>query len=128
MSTDVSKVSAVHAFIIEDDYLISRSIQDMLGELGFTSFSFARSEDAAIAGATGEDFDLITVDAHLLPGDGIKAVGAICAGRRDIPVVFVTGYASEILERVPGAVIVEKPVTQTALQTAVFAVLAQREW
>lgn len=116
----------MHAFIIEDDYLISRSIQDMLGELGFTSFSFARSEDAAVAGANGENFDLITADAHLLPGDGIKAVQTICA-RRDIPVVFVSGYASDIRDRVQGAVIVEKPIKQAALEEAVGMVLAQRK-
>lgn len=116
----------MHAFIIEDDYLISRSIQDMLGELGFTSFSFARSEDAAVAGANGENFDLITADAHLLPGDGIKAVQTICA-RRDIPVVFVSGYASDIRDRVQGAVIVEKPIKQAALEEAVRMVLAQRK-
>ncbi len=116
----------MHAFIIEDDYLISRSIQDMLGELGFTSFSFARSEDAAVAGANGENFDLITADAHLLPGDGIKAVQTICA-RRDMPVVFVSGYAADIRDKVPGAVIVEKPIKQASLEEAVRTVLTQRK-
>ena len=38
------------AFIIEDDYLISQAIADMLSELGFSKFGFARSEDAAIMG------------------------------------------------------------------------------
>ena len=61
----------MHAFIIEDDYLIGRSIQDMLTDLGFTAFSFARSEDAAVAGAAGERFDLITADVRLVPGDGL---------------------------------------------------------
>ena len=41
----------MHAYIIEDDYLISKALQDMLEELGFTKFSFARSEDAAHASA-----------------------------------------------------------------------------
>jgi CheY-like chemotaxis protein len=67
----------LHAFIIEDDYLISQTIQDLLGPLGFSRFSFARSEDTAIAGATGEKFDLITADSRLLPGDGVRAVETI---------------------------------------------------
>ena len=82
----------MHAFIIEDDYLIGQAIQEMLGGVGFTCFSFATSEAAAIAGAAGgEMFDLITADARLLPGDGVKAVEVICAHRK-IPVVFITGY------------------------------------
>ena len=54
----------MHALIIEDDYLIGRSLQDMLTDLGFTAFSFAKSEDAAILAAArivadvppGQDF------------------------------------------------------------------------
>ena len=44
----------MHAFIIEDEYLIGQALRDMLEPLGFTSFSFARSEDAAVMGARGE--------------------------------------------------------------------------
>ena len=81
----------MHAYIIEDDYLISKALQDMLEELGFTKFSFARSEDAAVLGAHQPHIDLISADVRLLPGDGVRAVEAICA-ERDIPVVFITGY------------------------------------
>ncbi len=121
----------VHAFIIEDDYLISQAIQDILGDLGFTSFSFARSEDAAIAGANGEAFDLITADVRLLPGDGVKAVETICA-KRHIPVIFVTGYAPDIKERLqdrlPGATIVEKPIKEAELLAAVRKVLGDLQF
>ncbi len=64
----------MHAFIIEDEYLIGQSLRDMLEQLGFTSFSFARSEDAAVMGATAQKIDLITADVRLLPGDGVRAV------------------------------------------------------
>jgi DNA-binding response OmpR family regulator len=117
----------VHAFIIEDDYLIGRSIQDMLSDLGFTAFSFARSEDTAVAGAAGERFDLITADVRLVPGDGLKAVEAIRAGR-GTPVVFITGYADDLRDRLHGPLvglpIVEKPVKAAALEAAVRAALA----
>lgn len=116
----------MHAFIIEDDYLISQAIQDMLGPLGFTSFSFARSEDAAVAGATEQVFNLITADARLLPGDGVKAVETICANRR-VPVIFISGYASDILERVPHAIVIGKPIKEPQLREAVVAVLGQHQ-
>jgi two-component system, response regulator PdtaR len=112
----------MRAFIIEDDYLIARSICDMLEPLGFTKFSFARSEDAAVMGAQSEQIDLITADVRLLPGDGVEAVEAICRDRH-IPVLFVTGYTDELKERLPSAVFVQKPIKPSMLAAAVANVL-----
>lgn len=116
----------MHAFIIEDDYLISRSLQDLLGDLGFTAFSFARSEDAAVLAATGaETYDLVTADVRLLPGDGIKAAEAFRAGT---PLVFVTAYAEELADRLAGRLadvpIVQKPVKPAEFEAAVRRALA----
>lgn len=108
----------MHAFIIEDNYLIAQALQDMLESLGFTSFSFARSEDAAVAGANEQKIDLITADVRLLPGDGVRAVDAICA-RRSIPVIFITGYKEELLDRVPNASVIQKPINEEELAVAV---------
>jgi len=114
----------MHAFIIEDNYLIAQSFRDMLESLGFTSFSFARSEDAAVAGANEQRIDLITADVRLLPGDGVAAVRAICA-RRAIPVIFITGYKEELSDRVPGAEAIQKPVNEEELAGAVRRILSQ---
>jgi DNA-binding response OmpR family regulator len=108
----------VRAFIIEDDYLIAQALQDMLERLGFRSFSFARSEDAAVLGAGGQPIDLITADVRLLPGDGLNAVRTICE-TRNIPVIFITGYADELTDRAPDAVVVQKPVDEAELAAAV---------
>lgn len=112
----------MHAFVIEDDYLISEALQDMLERLGFSEFSFARSEDAAVFGATERPIDLITADVRLLPGDGVRAVEAICT-RRQIPVIFVTGYAEELQGRVPNATVIQKPINEGQLGAAVRKVL-----
>lgn len=115
----------MHAFIIEDDYLIGQTLQDMLERLGYTRFSFARSEDAAVLGASGEPIDLITADVRLLPGDGLNAVRTICE-RRDIPVVFITGYADELIDRAPEAVVVQKPIQEDELKAAIRKATARR--
>ena len=114
----------MHAFIIEDEYLIGRSLQDMLEPLGFTSFSFARSEDVAVMGARAPTIDLITADVRLLPGDGLKAVEEICA-TRDIPVIFITGYKEELEERAPHVTVLQKPVKEPELAATVRKVLGQ---
>lgn len=115
----------MHAYIIEDDYLISKALEDMLEELGFTKFSFARSEDAAVLGAHQPHIDLISADVRLLPGDGVRAVEAICA-ERDIPVVFITGYREELEERKPDATVLEKPVKPDELAEAVRKLLGDK--
>ena len=76
-------------------------------------------------GASDQDFDLITADVRLLPGDGVKAVEAICA-KRHIPVVYITAYAEELRDRVPDAIVVQKPVKPDILATAVRSALNQR--
>ena len=108
----------MHAYIIEDDYLIARALQDMLDDLGFTQFSFARSEDAAVMSAKDANIDLITADVRLLPGDGVNAVEAICA-ERNLPVLFITAYREELEERKPGAVVLQKPVKKEEFAEAV---------
>lgn len=117
----------MHAFIIEDEYLIARSLQDSLEDLGFTSFSFSRSEDAAVMGARAQQIDLITADIRLLPGDGLKAVEAI-RQHRNVPVVFITGYAPELEERLGGrmanAVVLQKPLKRVELEEAVRHLLS----
>ena len=116
----------MHAFIIEDDYLIAKALQDMLEELGFTKFSFARSEDAAIMGANQSDIDLISADVRLLPGDGVNAVEAICADR-DIPVLFITGYREELEERKPDAVVLQKPGKKEELAAAIGRLMQRKQ-
>lgn len=116
----------MHAYIIEDEYLIARSLQDMLEPLGFTSFSFARSEDVAVMAAEAQSIDLITADVRLLPGDGVRAVEAICT-RRSIPVIFITGYKDELKDRLPGATVIQKPVKEEELAATVRQVLAKAQ-
>jgi DNA-binding response OmpR family regulator len=114
----------MHAFIIEDDYLIAQALRDSLDDLGFTTFSFARSEDAAVMGANEQNIDLITADVRLLPGDGVRAVEEICA-RRAIPVIFITGFKEELLDRVPKAIVLQKPVKEDELAAAVRQALGR---
>ena len=120
-----ARQNTMHAFIIEDEYLIGQSLSDMLESLDFTTFSYARSEDAAVAGAHERGIDLITADVRLLPGDGVRAVEAICA-KRDMPVIFITGYKDELLDRAPSATVIQKPVNEEELAAAVRQVLGDR--
>ena len=80
------------------------------------------SEDAAVMGIGNRPVDLITADVRLLPGDGLRAVETISANR-NIPVIFITGYADELKDRAPDAIVVQKPIKPDELESAVNEVL-----
>jgi DNA-binding response OmpR family regulator len=113
----------MHALIIEDEVLVGMAIADVLRDNGCTSFDFAASFEAAVAVALIRCPDLITADVRLGPGNGIDAVQSICASK-SIPVIFITGTGSEVRERCPELLVIDKPFSVAQVAAAVRAVIA----
>jgi CheY-like chemotaxis protein len=110
----------MHALIIEDECLTALSIEGHLRDLGFTSFTFATSEEEAITAAAHRCPNLITSDVQLSSGCGIDAVQRICA-EIYIPILFITGTALLVRERCPWAVVIDKPFGTDSLHNGVKA-------
>ena len=108
----------MHALIIEQDMWIVLMIEDVLRDLGYTSFAVASSPEAAIAAATMRCPDLITSDIRLDVGTGIEAVRQICSAKA-IPVVFVTATPWEVRQINASAVVVPKPFGAETLKQGV---------
>ena len=108
----------MHALIIEDEPLIAMSIEDALRPCGYTSFDFAGSAREAIAAARLRCPDLVTSDVQLAPGCGIDTVTELC-GAEAIPVVFITGIAWAVQDRLAGHVVVDKPFIMDQIARAV---------
>ena len=113
----------MHALIIEDEFLIAITIEDVLRDCGFTSFDIAASVEKAVAAATRRCPDLITADVQLRPGSGIAAVETICGGPA-IPVIFITGNVADAKERLPEHQVLNKPFSEALLIAAVASALA----
>lgn len=113
-----------HALIIEDELLLAFSVQEALGQLGYSTFAIATSMAQAIEAAERQCPDLIVADHRITDGTGTEAVQRICSDRA-IPVVFVTSSEPEVLARLPEALVVPKPFTVSHLQTAVDAAVAR---
>lgn len=113
-----------HALIIEDELLLAFSVQEALGELGYSTFAIATSMVQAIEAAEKQCPDLIVADHRITDGTGTEAVQAICSSKA-IPVVFVTGSAPEVRAHLPEALIVPKPFAPSDLETAVSAAVAR---
>jgi CheY-like chemotaxis protein len=61
--------------------------------------------------------------------NGVEAADAVRAFRHDIAVLFVSGYAADVLPRGPGAdelSLLAKPFTKAALAKALRETLARR--
>jgi CheY-like chemotaxis protein len=94
-------------------------IEDVLREMGYTSFDVAAEQAAAIDLAMIRCPDLITADDRLTQGSGIAAVRHICA-HIAIPVVFITGVETGV----PDAVCLVKPFRPAELHEAVETAIA----
>ena len=112
----------MHALIIEDESMIAMAIEDILRELGFTTFDIAPSAQMAIDAAARRCPDLITSDVQLEPGCGITTVFQICADVV-IPVIFITGNLADVTRRAPEYRALSKPFSVAQLSSAVAAAL-----
>jgi CheY-like chemotaxis protein len=113
--------------VIEDDAIVSLSIENILTEAGYVVLSCcARGEDAlAIAEQQGPD--LILADVKLAGAlDGIAAAATI-RDRREVPVIFMTAHTDPVtrerMRAVGAAEILAKPVSDFLLVQAVGAAL-----
>ncbi len=109
----------MHALIIEQDIWVIMMIEDVLRELGYTSFDTAASVDDAIDSAQRRCPALITSDLRLDSGTGVEAVRHICSDQ-PIPIVFVTATPWEIEALTEEAVIVPKPFGTDSLKAGVI--------
>lgn len=108
----------MHALIIEQDTWIIFMIEDVLRELGYTSFAFASSREAAVVAASARCPDLITSDIRLGASSGVDAVRQICSAK-SVPVVFVTATPWEVRESDASAIVVPKPFGKETLKAGV---------
>ena len=98
-----------HALTIEDEMIIALEVQDLLQELGYSSFDIAATPEDAVHQATRHRPDLITADVRIVGGTGIEAVRRITQRLGPIPYLYVTGNVDMLREeRVP--TVVEKPI------------------
>lgn len=108
----------MRALVIEDEAMVALLLQEALEDLGYDEISVAATEDEAVELARRHDPELVTADVRLARGSGVDAVLRIVA-RRPVPVVFVTGNAARVNERIGNATVLEKPFLSRDLGPAI---------
>jgi CheY-like chemotaxis protein len=115
----------VRALVIEDQPLLAWVLEEILHEHGILEVDSATSEPQAIASAQQNCPDVLIADDHISSGSGVAAIRAICVGKY-IPTIFVTADARSVRRSLPDAMIIEKPLLETALIDALEIVLPQK--
>ena len=89
--------------VIDDEELLTKSFSKVLEKQGHHVYTVKNGSDAVVI-AEEEDFDLIISDIRMPGENGIETVQKIQNARSNknkirIPVIFVTGYADDELEK-----------------------------
>ena len=89
--------------VIDDEELLTKTFARLLEKKNYEVLVASRSEDALVM-AEEEDFDLVLCDIRMPGKNGVETVSEIQSliqkrGKSRVPIIFLTGYADEKVER-----------------------------
>lgn len=113
-----------HVLIIEDEPHIALDLEDLLMAHGALTFSFADTQQGAVAEAKAHRPDFILSDVSLLEGTGPLAVESIRVEGGPIPVIFITATPSSCTPCAPPGMVFRKPLNRSAVGAAFEEMLA----
>jgi DNA-binding NtrC family response regulator len=117
---EAGAASGRRLLLVEDEALVGMMMKDTLTEMGFAVIGPFNSIAAAMPAARQDRFSAAVLDINV-NGELIYDLADVIVAR-DIPLVFVTGYGSEAIEkrfeRVPT---LQKPIDKTALERVLVA-------
>jgi FixJ family two-component response regulator len=108
--------------IIDDDESIRRALRRLIRSAGWDAETYASAEDFLQTGGSVKPACLI-LDMHLPGLSGLQLQARLHAEGRNVPVVFITAYASEQMHeaalRAGAVAFLEKPFEEQPLLDAV---------
>jgi PAS domain S-box-containing protein len=106
--------------LAEDGDLVREMTQSILEEAGYSVITACDGEEAVVLFAeNSSEIDLLVLDVIMPKRNGRDVYEAVSSRRKGIPVLFVSGYSSDLLESdyllsVPGDIL-QKPYTEPEL-------------
>ena len=110
--------------VMEDDALITVTVEDMLMEIGSIVVGPAATIEQAFALARTEELDGAALDVNVR-GERIDPVSDALASH-GVPVLFATGYGEVRRASVPPLTVIDKPYTQEKLAKGLVAAMGTR--
>lgn len=86
--------------VIDDEEILTATFVKLLETAGYFVLVASRGEDAVVM-VEEDNFDLVICDIRMPGQDGVRTIQKIkkLQGKTDMPVIFITGYADEALEK-----------------------------
>jgi DNA-binding response OmpR family regulator len=116
-------LAGLNVLLVEDEFLIALDAEEMLRDLGAASVTVAGTFEGAQKCIVEGTFDLAILDVNLNGQKSFPLADQLL--KRDVPVVFGTGYnlLSRQMDGFEAGVCVTKPYTASSLQRGLAAVL-----
>jgi len=115
-------LSGKRVLVVEDDPILSLTIEDVLVEAGAVVIGPVAWLKEAEELAGSAQLDVAILDVNINGGHSYSVAGRLAA--RGIPFVFATGYGSDGLQTDLNAPILHKPYNPRQLQTTLRELLA----
>jgi DNA-binding response OmpR family regulator len=116
----MSPLQGARVLVVEDEAMLSLSLEDMLRDLGCVVVGTAAKLDDAMTMARTSEFDVALLDVNI-NGKRVDPV-AEAIRQRGMPVIFVTGYG----KTAASGLVLEKPHTSADLERTLTRALASR--
>ncbi|MFC0204023.1 response regulator [Novosphingobium soli] len=94
MAQDTLKYDGLRVLVVEDEFLVSMLLEEMLADLGCEVVGPYATLPAALAGARGEAYDVAVVDLNLAGEKADPIIAELAA--RNVPLAIASGgYEAE---------------------------------
>ncbi len=120
-SSEAPRRGSETVLLVEDERLVRTSLASALQRAGYEVITAANATEALERVGDGEAIVDIAVTDVSMPGrSGIELASELHARWPELPVLFMTGFAeSDLAERHPGAIVLEKPFSRDVLTAAI---------
>jgi FixJ family two-component response regulator len=116
--------------IVDDDRSVRAALKRLIGALGYTAETYVSAEEF-LNSAQLTTTDCLITDIQMPGLSGIELRDQLTAEGRDIPVVFITAYPEQRIERRAlqnGAIgYLSKPIRESSLIDCIEEALRQRK-
>jgi CheY-like chemotaxis protein len=116
-------ISELRVLVLEDEPLVAMLAEEMLADLGHQAASVVHRIKDALDALEADQFDLAFLDVNL--SGSLSFPVADRASEKGIPVLFVTGFSGDHMDRLARECVLQKPYTSQDLQRAIAAALEQ---
>ncbi len=123
---EVAEQLSTTVFIIEDEILIAKDLENTVTQLGHVVIGRARTKEEAVNKLRSVPADIIISDINLADGSsGIDAVNELLKVQENVAVIFVTAYAERLLTglRPEPTFLIEKPFTKDQIGAILSQIL-----